>query len=58
MRELTRLRRQTGIWEEMRQRLEDTLILAEMSDPDLAAELEQETDALTKTVERLEFQAL
>lgn len=58
MRELTRLRRQTGIWEEVRDRLEDALILAEMGDADLAAELEQEVNALTKTVERLEFQAL
>jgi len=58
MRELTRLRRQTGIWEDVRQRLDDTLVLAEMEDVDLATELELEADALTKTVERLEFQAL
>ena len=58
MRELTRLRRQTTIWERVNQRLDDTLELAQLGDDDLRGELEKEVEALMRTVGELEFQAL
>jgi peptide chain release factor 2 len=58
MRELTRLRRQTGIWEKVNRRLKDALELAQMGDEELYEELEAEVNAIAATVDRLEFQAL
>ena len=58
MRELTRLREEVGIWEEVASRLEDALELAEFRDPDLADELAQEVERISKQVTQLEFQAL
>jgi peptide chain release factor 2 len=58
MRELTRLRRQTAIWEKVDRRLKDALELAQMGDEELYEELEAEVNAVAATVDRLEFQAL
>jgi peptide chain release factor 2 len=58
MRELTRLRRQTSIWERLNRRLGDALELAQMDDEELYDELQAEVDAIAATVGRLEFQAL
>ena len=58
MRELTRLRRQTAVWEKVSERLEDALELAELGDEDLADELEYEVAVLTNMVDELQFQAL
>jgi peptide chain release factor 2 len=58
MRELTRLRRQTGIWERVGRRLNDALELAQMGDEELYEELEAEVNAIAAIVDRLEFQAL
>ncbi len=58
MRELTRLRRQTAIWEKLDARLKDAVELVQMGDDDLRAELEAEVDAIAAIVDRLEFQAL
>ena len=57
MRDLTRLRRQTSIWEKLDARLKDAVELVQMGDrsrPDLEAEV----DAIAAIVDRLEFQAL
>ena len=58
MRELTRLRRQTSIWERVAERLRDARELAELGDEDLEAALSQELEELERTVAQLEFQAL
>ncbi len=58
MRELTRLRRQTGIWEKVNRRLGDALELAQLGDEELYQELEAEVNAIAATVDRLQFQAL
>lgn len=60
MRELTRLRQQTAVWEEVRQRLADTLELVQLADKDeeLRADLEREVQNLRSTVNKLEFRAL
>ncbi len=58
MRQLTKLREQTAVWEQVSRRLADALDLAELGDDDLLDELSQETEALTKTVANLEFRAL
>jgi len=58
MREMTRLRRQTAVWEKVSERLDDALELAEMGDEELADELEQEVGALERMVGELQFQAL
>lgn len=58
MRELTRLRRQTSIWEKLDARLKDAVELVQMGDEDLRPDLEAEVDAIAAIVDRLEFQAL
>lgn len=58
MRDLTRLRQQVTVWQEVSARLQDALVLAELGDEALGEELAQEVAALTERVNRLEFQAL
>ncbi|MEZ4516949.1 MAG: peptide chain release factor 2 [Chloroflexota bacterium] len=58
MRELTRLREQVGVWQEITQQLSDNLELAELGDESLADELATEADRLSRQVNELEFQTL
>jgi peptide chain release factor 2 len=58
MQELTRLRDQVSVWEEVRKRLDDALDLVALDDEELADELSHEVDALAAKVEELEFRAL
>ncbi len=58
MRELTRLRHQVSVWEQVSQRLHDAQELAALGDEELQSELEQEFQALQQIVDQLEFHAL
>jgi hypothetical protein len=58
MRELTRLRDEVTVWEELSKRLADNLELAQMGDEELQPELELETEALSQRVADREFKAL
>lgn len=58
MRELTRLREQVGVWQEITQQLADNLELAELGDESLADELGIEAKRLSRQVKELEFQTL
>jgi peptide chain release factor 2 len=58
MQELTRLRDQVSVWEEVGKRLDDTLDLVALDDEELADELTHEVDTLAAKVEELEFRAL
>ncbi|HSM56543.1 MAG TPA: peptide chain release factor 2 [Candidatus Sulfomarinibacteraceae bacterium] len=58
MRELTRLRRQVGVWERVSKRLDDALELASLADDDMREEMEGEVTAIRQIVDRLQFQAL
>jgi peptide chain release factor 2 len=58
MRDINRLRRQVGVWQKLSKHLGDTLELAELDAPELAAELVRETDLLEIEVDELEFQTL
>jgi peptide chain release factor 2 len=58
MRKMTRLRNEVVIWQEISSRLEEARELAELGDEELEEALGEESDQLTKEVERLEFQTL
>lgn len=58
MRELTQLREQVSIWENLSNRLKDAVELAEFEDEDIYRDLTAEVNALTKAVAALEFRAL
>jgi peptide chain release factor 2 len=58
MRDLTKLRDEVTIWERVSARLQDALLLAELGDEELSAELNAEMDVLTTAVAKLEFRAL
>lgn len=58
MRDVTRLREQVSVWQDIKRQLTDALELAELRDEDLYDELLVEADRLTERVGRLEFQAL
>jgi peptide chain release factor 2 len=58
MQELTKLRDQVTVWENLSKHLNDVLELAELADEDLADEITQEMNALSARVAHLEFQAL
>ena len=58
MQDLTKLRDQVTVWQEVSTRLQDALVLAELGDEELEVELTQEVAALTERVSRLEFQTL
>lgn len=58
MRELTRLREQVAVWQELGRSLADTLELAELGDEALREELSAEVERLSAEVHELEFQTL
>jgi peptide chain release factor 2 len=58
MRELTRLRDEVTVWEELSKRLADNLELAQLGDEELQPEIEQETEILAQRVADREFKAL
>ena len=58
MQDLTKLRDEVTDWEQVSSRLEDALLLAEMGDEELGAELNSEVEILSKAVAKLEFRAL
>ncbi len=58
MRELTRLRDEVTIWEDLSKRLADNLELAQLGDEELQPEIEQETEILAQRVADREFKAL
>jgi peptide chain release factor 2 len=58
MRELTKLRNQVSVWQELSRRLGDTLELAELGDEELSDDLAREVDLLARQIDRLEFQTL
>ncbi len=58
MKQLTSLRREVEGWQTLRQRAHDALELAQLEDEDLRSELEPETDAIQKEMEKREFTAM
>jgi peptide chain release factor 2 len=58
MQELTKLRDQVAVWENLSTRLNYILELAELGDEELAPEISQEMENLSRRVARLEFSAL
>ena len=58
MREITQLRDQVTVWQNLSKRLSDTIELAEMEDEELAEELALETTALQEEIAKLEFETL
>lgn len=58
MKHLTNLKREVDEWQTLAQRIHDALELAQLEDESLRDELEPETDALEKEVERREFNAM
>ena len=58
MREMTRLREEVGIWENLSAQIVETRELAELGDDELYEELDQEVNALTTTIQKLEFRTL
>lgn len=58
MREITRLRNQVDIWQNLSRQLEETRELAELGEEDLADELSVEVSRLRRAVDGLEFRTL
>lgn len=58
MQELTKLRDQVAVWENLSTHLNYVLELAELGDEELASEISQEMENLSRRVARLEFHAL
>ncbi|MCP4361291.1 MAG: peptide chain release factor 2 [Chloroflexi bacterium] len=58
MQELTRLKNQIGVWQQLSRRLEDSLELVELGDEDLADELTQEVSSLKQEIDDLAFSTL
>ena len=58
MRDITQLRDEVTVWENLSKRLHDALELAELGDEELAEELENEVVGLQTAVHQLEFQTL
>lgn len=58
MREITKLRDEVTVWQNLSTRLTDTLELAEMADDELASELMAEVTSLKETIADLEFKTL
>lgn len=58
MREITQLRDEVTVWENLSKRLHDALELAELGDDELVEELENEVVGLQTAVHQLEFQTL
>ena len=58
MQDLTKLRDEVTVWEQVSARLQDALLLAELDDEELGTELNGELNVLTEAVAKLEFRAL
>lgn len=58
MREMTQLRDQVSIWQEMSSKLTEARELAELDDDELRDPLLEETEQLSKQVDKLEFRTL
>jgi peptide chain release factor 2 len=58
MKRLSILKEDVTGWRDIRNRIDETLELAEMGEADLVEELESETDRIEKEVDRREFQAM
>jgi peptide chain release factor 2 len=58
MREITRLREQIAVWQQLRSQITDTLELAELRDDSLHDDLAVEVEQLSVRVRQLEFQTL
>jgi peptide chain release factor 2 len=58
MRDITKLRNELSVWEQIRKHLSDTLELAELGDDTLQPELSQEVTVLEEEVADLEFRTL
>jgi peptide chain release factor 2 len=58
MQDLTKLRDEVTQWQQVSRRLDDALLLAEMRDEELSAELSAEVEILQTAVAKLEFRAL
>lgn len=58
MREITRLREQIAVWQDLSTHLADSIELAELGDDSLYDELAAEVEQLTAQVRQLEFQTL
>ncbi|PJF40724.1 MAG: peptide chain release factor 2 [Chloroflexi bacterium] len=57
-RDLSRLNEQVTTWQKLASRINDALELSAMEDESLLEDLTSETEALSKTVERMSFQAM
>lgn len=58
MREITKLKSQVEVWQQVSRRLSDALELAEMEDEELRAEIAAEAAVLQKQIDRLAFRTL
>ncbi len=58
MKTLSDLEEEVEGWKELKQRVEDTLELAQLGDESMAGELEKEVAAIQKEVEKREFKAM
>ena len=58
MRDITRLRNEVNIWEQLRKHLDDTLELAILEDESLKEELSQEVSSLEEEIAQLEIRTL
>lgn len=58
MKELSDLREEISTWKNLEKRISDTLELAELGDPSLQAELENEINGITADLSRLEMATL
>jgi peptide chain release factor 2 len=58
MRRLSGLQEEVGRWNQLAQRVQDTLELSELGDEGLSEELSAETQALEQQIDRLEFRLL
>ena len=58
MQRMSRLKNQVEKWRKVFERFEDTIELAELDDPDLAEELNQEGDILAKAFDEMSLQAM
>jgi len=55
MKQLSALSEEIQSWHDLQKRVQDTLELSQLADESLREELEQESDALEKEIDRLEF---
>ena len=58
MRDMTRLRNQVNVWQNISGRIADSLELIELGDDELIPDIQQETESLKEKLAELEFQTL